>query len=82
MAEILDREFTPEGIFVAHSPEYCHPEKAFFDEFIMRLEQKFQALAVRLPDKLLPQPSPARPWRIYHQLEHFVLRKMRRRGIY
>jgi hypothetical protein len=82
MAEILDREFSPEGVFVAHSPEYCHPEQALFDEFIMRLEQKFKTLAVRLPDQLLPPQTCSRSWQIYHQLEHFVLRKMRRRGIY
>ena len=82
MAEILDRDFSPEGIFVAHSPEYCHPEQALFDEFIMRLEEKFKTLAVRLPDKLLPPQLSSRSWKVYHQLEHFVLRKMRRRGIY
>ncbi|MFA5516561.1 MAG: hypothetical protein WDA20_09770 [Desulfuromonadales bacterium] len=82
MAEILDREFTVEGVFLAHSLEYCHPEKALFDEFVARLEQKLKSLAVRLPNRLPPPLGPSLPWKIYHQLEHLILRKMRRRGIY
>lgn len=82
IVEVLDREFSPEGIFVAHSVDYCHPKKELFDDFINRLEAKFQTQAVRVPDRLMPPLSPGFPWQVYHQLEHFVLRKMRRKGIY
>lgn len=82
MAEILDRDFSPEAVFVAHSAGYCHLAKALFDEFVVALESKFKTLAVRLPDKPLPRLTPSWPWQVYHQLEHYVLRKMRRRGIY
>lgn len=82
MSEILDREFTPAGVFVAHSIEYCHPERALFDEFITRLEKKFATQAVRLPDKSYPQGAPSLSWQRYHQIEHFVLRGMRKRNIW
>lgn len=82
MAEILDREFTPEGVFVARSMEYCHPAKALFDEFIQGLEKKFATSAVRIPDKFSPPLTPTLSWQIYHQVEHLVLRGMRNRDIW
>jgi len=82
MSEILDREFTPAGVFVAHSVTYCHPEKALFDEFIARLEEKFATEAVPLSDQGQAPPALSLAWRIYHQMEHVVLRGMRMRNIW
>lgn len=82
MSEILDREFFPEGIFIAHSLEYCHPDRTLFDEFIARLEEKFATPAIRLPDKVYPPPAPSLSWQRYHQLESLVLRGMRKWDIW
>jgi hypothetical protein len=82
LAEILEREFNPESIFVARSPEYCHPDKALFEEFIAELEKKFKTRAVRVPFTGHPPARLTLPWKIYHQIEHGILRQMRRLGIY
>ena len=82
MSEILERDFQPKGIYVSRSPEYSHPDKALFDEFIAELEKKFKTEAVRLPLKRYPPLQLSLPWRIYHMVEHGVLRQMRRVGIY
>lgn len=82
MGQILERDFLPEGIFVCHSLEYCHPEKKLFDEFIDGLENKFRTTAIRLPDNKHPPITPSLPWKIYHQIEYRILRQMRRWGIY
>ncbi len=81
-ADILDRESTPESIFVARSPEYCHPDRALFDNFITALEKKFKTLAVYLPPKVHPPLVLTRSWNFYHQIEFRMLKKMRKRGIY
>lgn len=49
MAEVLDRDFEPESIFMARSPGYCHQDRNLFEEFIAGLEKKFKVQAVRLP---------------------------------
>jgi len=82
MAEILARQFRPQGIFVCRSPEYSHPNQALFEKFIAGLEKKFATRAVRLPSKRHPELRPSLPWQIYHRVEHLVLRQMRRFGIY
>jgi len=84
MAEILEREFIPESIFVSRSHEYCHPDKTLWLEFIEGLEQKFKTKAVYLPSKVLAQvyPSVSWTWKIYHLMEYHILRLMRRVGIY
>jgi hypothetical protein len=73
-SEILDREFTPIGVFVAQSIAYCHPDKTLFDEFIARLEKKFATEAVWLSTQGQAPTPPSLAWRIYHQMEHVVLR--------
>jgi hypothetical protein len=81
-AEILEREFQVQNIFVSRSPEYCHPDQKLFDEFIMKLERKFRARAVRLPVTAHPPLNPSLPWKLYHHVEHGILRQMRRFDIY
>jgi hypothetical protein len=78
----LERNFRPESIFVSQSPEYCHPDRALFDEFIRELEKKFGARAVRVPSKQHAPPAASRPWMLYHMLEYRILRLMRKQGIY
>jgi hypothetical protein len=82
MAEILTREFKPESIFVARSPEYCHPSRELFDEFIAGLEKKFNTQAILLPFKQHPPVHLPMRWKLYHAIEHGILRLMRRFGIY
>jgi hypothetical protein len=82
MAEIIEREFVPESIFVCRSPEYSHPDKALFDEFISDFEEKFKTPAVYLPLKQHSPLNPSIPWKIYHQIEYYILQLMRKRGIY
>jgi hypothetical protein len=80
--EFLKYEFRPESVFVSSSPEYCHPDKALFDEFIGALEKKFRTQAVRLPSRQHAPLAPSRPWIIYHGIEYRILRLMRKWGIY
>lgn len=82
MSKILAHEYNPEIIFVSRSPEYCYPDMRIFDEFIAGLEKKFQTQAVRLPFKQHPQVHLPMPWKLYHHIEHGILRQMRRLGIY
>jgi len=82
MAEILEREFLPASIFVCRSPEYSHPDKPLFDEFIIGLMDKFKIQAKCLPVKQHPPITPSMLWKIYHQIEYRVLRLMRRVGLY
>lgn len=82
MAEILGRDYQPKSVFVARSPEYCHPDRGLFDGFIAKLERKFKTIAVRLPEKQHPPLHLSMPWHIYHQIEHVFLRQMRRVGLY
>jgi len=81
-AEFLKYDLQPESVFVSRSPEYCHPNKALFDEFIVKLEKKFNTRAVRLPSTQHAPLAPSRPWIIYHMLEYRMLRLMRKLGIY
>lgn len=81
MAEILERDFDPESIFVARSPGYCHPDRNLFDEFIAGLENKFNVKAVRLP---VLQPSPTHLstfWNIYRNLDGRIWRVLHKLGI-
>ena len=80
--KFLAFDFRPETIFVCRSPEYCRPDEALFDEFIARLEKKFETQAIRLPLKQHPPLAPPKTWVIYHQIEYQVLRLMRKFGIY
>jgi len=80
--QFLKYEFQPKSVFVSRSSEYSHPDKALFDEFIGRLEQKFKTQAVRLPSKKHAALVPTRPWIIYHGIEYSILRLMRKLGIY
>ena len=82
MAEILERNFQALSIFVCRSPEYSHPEKSLFAEFIAGLEEKFKLKAVYMPLKEHPPLTPSMSWKIYHQIEYHILRLMRKRGIY
>ncbi|KPK32839.1 MAG: hypothetical protein AMK70_10015 [Nitrospira bacterium SG8_35_1] len=82
MAKFSEIEFEPQSIFVCRSPEYSHPDKALFDEFINGLEEKFKKQAKYLPLKQHPPLSPSMPWKIYHNIEYHILRLMRRVGIY
>jgi hypothetical protein len=82
MKEILNRNFEPESIFLARSPEYSHPDGALFDEFIVALEEKFNTKAFILPAKRhLPLRLPLQ-WKLYHHVEHCILRQMRKLNIY
>ncbi len=82
MAEILNREFKTEAIFVCRSPEYCHSNRELFDEFIAGLENKFNTAAVVLPPKEHQPVYYSATWKLYHSLEHSLLRLMRRFNIY
>jgi len=82
MAEILDREFSTDFIFISRSPEYSHPNRDLFSSFIEELEKKFQTRAVYLPPKKHPPLNPGLPWKIYHLIEHSILRLLRKLGIY
>jgi hypothetical protein len=78
----LQYDFQPESVFISQSPEYCHADKALFDEFVAALEKKFGTRAVRLPHKHHAPLTPSRPWIFYHMIEYRILRMMRKRGIY
>jgi len=82
MAEILEREYKPESVFVCSSQEYSHPDRELFAEFIAGLEEKFNIQAEYLPLKQHPPLTPSMSWKIYHQIEYHMLRLMRRVGIY
>jgi len=42
MAEILNRDFIPESILFARSPDYGHPDGKLFEQFIKGLDAKFE----------------------------------------
>lgn len=81
-AEILERDYASEIIYVSRSPEYSHPDKALFDDFIKSLEKKFRTTARYLPLKHHSPLAPSLPWRIYHQIEYHTLRLLRKGGLY
>lgn len=82
MAEILERDFNPESIFVARSPGYCHPDRHLFEEFIEGLESKFNVHAIRLPPLNAEVPAKSTFWDLYRRLDQFVLKQMHKFGIF
>ena len=82
MAEILERDFRPEGIFVARSPEYSHADRKLFDEFIAGLEKKFKVKAVHMPPYQPPSQQLSVFWRFYRKADQFLLKQLRKLGIY
>ena len=81
MAEVLERDFEPEGVFLARSPGYCHPSDDLFEEFIAGLEKKFGAEASRIPphDPVLPPASLF--WDVYRKVDRRVWRLIHRLGL-
>ncbi len=82
MAEILERDFKPEGIFVARSPAYCHPNAELFNEFVAGLGKKFNVQAVHVPFNQSLPPQMSSMWRFYRKADQFILKQMRKLGIY
>ena len=80
MAEILERDFKPEGIFLARSPGYCHPNRELFEEFIAGLEAKFQVCAVRLTPAAALPPVESFFWGLYSRLDRSIAKLMHRFG--
>jgi hypothetical protein len=81
MAEILERDFDPESIFMARSPDYCHPDKNLFEEFIAGLENKFNVQAVRMPAFKAVEPPKSSFWNLYRNVDQRVARVMHKIGI-
>ncbi len=82
MAEILERDIKPEIIFVARSPQYSNADRNLFDEFIYGLERKFNVKAVRLPPYLPSSLKMSAFWSFYRKTDQFMLKQMRKLGIY
>ena len=82
MAEILERDFEPESIFIAHSPGYCHSNKSLFEDFISGLENKFHVQAIRLPAIQAFEAPLSTLWNLYHNIDHRVVRLMHKIGIH
>lgn len=81
MAEILERDFDPESIFVARSPDYCHPDRNLFEEFIVGLENKFNVQAVRLPACEPTPPRSSKFWNIYRKLDQRIWKILHKLGV-
>jgi hypothetical protein len=82
MDEVLGYRDLPEIVFIARSQEYSHPNQALFDEFVLRLEKKFNTKAMPLPFKKHPPMQLRMPWRLIYWIERGILRRLRRIGIY
>jgi hypothetical protein len=82
MAEILERDFEPESIFMARSPDYCHPDQDLFAEFIVGLEKKFNVKAVHIPYNRPAPPQPSIFWDSYRKVDKFILKQLHRMGVY
>ena len=82
MAQILERDFRPEGIFLARSPGYCHPDGELFEEFIAGLEAKFGLRAVRLPQVAAPPPASSLFWGLYSRLDGSLAKLLHRFGLF
>jgi hypothetical protein len=82
MAEILDRDFEPQSIFMARSPVYCHPDKNLFEEFIVGLEKKFNVQAVRMPSFKAVESPVSSFWNLYNFVDQRVVRLMHKIGIH
>ena len=54
--DFLSRDFAniPQQTIVCHSPEYCHPTKQRFEEFVEDLAAKFGAEVNRIPKPMKP----------------------------
>lgn len=81
MTEILRRDYRPESIFLARSPQYCHPERALFEEFVAALERKFRTKARRLPPAVADLAAPSPFWSLYRRVDRFVVKRMHRAGL-
>lgn len=82
MAEILERDFQPESIFLARSPDYCHPDKNLFEEFIVGLEKKFNVQAVRIAALKAVDPPVSFFWDLYRNVDQIVVRLMHKIGLH
>jgi hypothetical protein len=82
MAEILERDFEPESIFMARSPDYCHPDQNLFEEFIVGLEKKFNVQAVHIPYCRPAPPHPSIFWDSYRKVDQCILNRLHRLGVY
>jgi hypothetical protein len=82
MTEILERDFEPESIFLARSPDYCHPDESLFEEFIARLEKKFNVQAVRMPHRRAEPPHPSKFWDFYRKADQYIVKKIHKMGFF
>jgi hypothetical protein len=82
MAEILERDFEPQCIFIARSPNYCHPDKSLFEEFIVGLENKFRVRAVRLPALKVVEPTKSYFWDMFRTVDQRVVKLMHKIGLH
>jgi len=82
MAEILERDFEPESIFMARSPDYCHPNLKLFEEFIAGLEKKFNIKAVQIPFARPVLPHASIFWDIYRKVDQYILNQIHKMGFY
>jgi hypothetical protein len=78
----LEYDFRPRTIFVSRSAEYCHPDRALFEDFIAGLEKKLGTRSIRLRPQEHPPLKASRSWTVYHGFEYHLLRLMRKMGIY
>ena len=86
----LDRDFghVPEQTIVCYSPEYSHPTRRQFNEFISELASRFDAEVVVIPRPASRKaPSSLRPilksaYRPARQFYHSACLALRRRGIF
>lgn len=82
MAEILERDFEPESIFMARSPDYCYPDQNLFEEFIVGLENKFNVQAVRMPCCRPVPPHASIFWDVYRKVDRCILKQIHKMGCY
>jgi hypothetical protein len=80
-AEILERDYEPASIFVARSSDYCHPLRGLFEDFIARLETKFDVRAVRLPLQPPSAPEDSAFWDIYRKADLLMVKALHRLGV-
>ena len=86
----FNREFTvaPSQIIICHSPEYCHPTEALFEQFVERVKNQFSADLIRLPKTFIPRTTRStsklkNALRIRaRKLYHVTNLSLRRLGIY
>lgn len=78
----------PDQTVVCYSPEYCHPTRAQFENFVDELANRFEAEVVKIP-KSATKKSPSRIKSVLkpalqpaRQLYHFASLALHRRGIF